>query len=77
MFYGDTALFGAYDATGVRAQVLRRRPRRVRLGFTLRPGKRPDVHPETIRIIDRLPITADERERIDLGNAVQLLKLAP
>jgi hypothetical protein len=30
---------------------------------------------ETIGIIDRLPITAEERERIYWGNAVRLLKL--
>jgi predicted TIM-barrel fold metal-dependent hydrolase len=30
---------------------------------------------ETIDIIDRLPITAEERERIYWGNAVRLLKL--
>jgi hypothetical protein len=31
---------------------------------------------ETIGIIDRLPITTDERNRIYWGNAVRLLKLS-
>jgi predicted TIM-barrel fold metal-dependent hydrolase len=30
---------------------------------------------ETIGIIDRLPITSEERDRIYWGNAVRLLKL--
>ena len=30
---------------------------------------------ETIDVIDRLPISADERERIYSGNAMRLLKL--
>ena len=40
------------------------------------PEKGPMYIRETIRIIDRLPITAGEREQIYSGNAVQLLKLA-
>ena len=39
------------------------------------PEKGPMYIRETIGIIDRLPITPEERERIYWGNAVRLLKL--
>ena len=75
MFYADTALFGAYDATVCG------------LGFfgvdhvlfasdaPFDPEKGPMYIRETIAIVDRLPISADERERIYWRNAVELLKL--
>src|SRR6185436_7846693 len=44
----------------VRAQVLRRRPRAVRLGCAVRPGEGADVHPRDDR--DRRP-AADQRGR--------------
>jgi predicted TIM-barrel fold metal-dependent hydrolase len=76
MFYGDTALFGAYDATvcglkffGVDHVVFAS-------DSPFDPEKGPMYIRETIRIIDRLPVSADERERIYSRNAVQLLKLA-
>jgi len=75
MFYGDTALFGAYDATvcglkffGVDHVVFAS-------DAPFDPEKGPMYIRETIGIVDRLPITAAERERIYSGNAVQLLKL--
>ena len=75
MFYGDTALFGAYDATvcglkffGVDHVVFAS-------DAPFDPEKGPMYIRETIGIVDRLPITEGERERIYSGNAVHLLKL--
>jgi uncharacterized protein len=39
------------------------------------PEKGPMYIRETIAIIDRLPVTGDDRERIYWRNAVRLLKL--
>ena len=75
MFYADTALMGAYDGTVCG------------LGFfgvdhvlfasdaPFDPEKGPMYIRETIAIIDRLPISAEERERIYWRNATALLKL--
>jgi aminocarboxymuconate-semialdehyde decarboxylase len=76
MFYADTALFGAYDATlcGLRffgaAHVL------FASDAPFDPEKGPMFIRETIRVIDQLPITNDERERIYWRNAVELLRLS-
>jgi predicted TIM-barrel fold metal-dependent hydrolase len=76
MFYADTALFGAYDAT------------LCGLGFfgadhvlfasdaPFDPEKGPMYIRETIAIVDRLPITTEEREKIYWRNAVRLLRLS-
>jgi len=76
MFYADTALFGAYDATVCGLKFFG-------VGHTLfasdapfDPEKGPMYIRETIKIIDELPISAEERARIYAGNAVQLLKLS-
>jgi predicted TIM-barrel fold metal-dependent hydrolase len=75
MFYADTALFGAYDATvcGLRffgpSHVL------FASDAPFDPEKGPMFIRETINIIDRLPITDDERERIYWRNAVEMLRL--
>ena len=75
MFYADTALFGAYDATlcGLRFfspdQVL------FASDAPFDPEQGPMYIRETIGVIDRLPITTEERERIYWGNAARLLKL--
>ena len=75
MFYADTALMGAFDGTVCG------------LGFfgvdhvlfasdaPFDPEKGPMYIRETLAIIDRLPISADERERIYWRNAAALLKL--
>lgn len=75
MFYADTALFGAYDATvcglaffGVDQVVFAS-------DAPFDPEGGPMYIRETIGIIDRLPITADERARIYSGNAMRLLNL--
>lgn len=75
MFYADTALFGAYEATVCG------------LGFfgadrvvfasdaPFDPEKGPMYIRETIAILDRLPIGDDDRARIYWRNAAALLKL--
>ena len=75
MFYADTALFGAYDATvcglnffGVEKVVFAS-------DAPFDPEKGPMYIRETIRVIDRLPIGGDERERIYSRTARGLLKL--
>jgi predicted TIM-barrel fold metal-dependent hydrolase len=75
MFYADTALMGAYDATvcglrffGVDHVVFAS-------DAPFDPEKGPMYIRETIKIIDRLPITPEEREQIYWRNALKLLKL--
>jgi predicted TIM-barrel fold metal-dependent hydrolase len=75
MFYADTALFGAYDATvcgldfyGV-PRVL------FASDAPFDPEKGPMYIRETIAIVDRLPISDDDRERIYWRNAAGMLKL--
>jgi predicted TIM-barrel fold metal-dependent hydrolase len=75
MFYGDTALFGAYDATicglkffGVDHTVFAS-------DAPFDPEKGPMYIRETIAIVDRLPVSDDDRERIYWKNAVRLLRL--
>jgi aminocarboxymuconate-semialdehyde decarboxylase len=76
MFYADTALFGAYDATlcgmnffGIDHVVFAS-------DAPFDPEKGPMYIRETIAIIDRLPISDAERARIYSENAVRLLHLA-
>ena len=75
MFYADTALFGAYDATvcGLRFFGVDRVLFASDAPFD--PEKGPMYIRETIAIVDRLPIDAQERERIYWRNAAALLKL--
>jgi len=75
MFYGDTALFGAYDATvcglnffGVDHTVFAS-------DAPFDPEKGPMYIRETIAIVDRLPVSEEEREQIYWKNAVRLLRL--
>jgi predicted TIM-barrel fold metal-dependent hydrolase len=75
MFYADTALFGAYDATvcglnffGVDHVVFAS-------DAPFDPEKGPMYIRDTISIVDRLPIDEDERQRIYWRNAVELLRL--
>jgi predicted TIM-barrel fold metal-dependent hydrolase len=75
MFYGDTALFGAYDATECGVRFFG--PARVVFASDapFDPEKGPMYIRETIAIIERLPISAEDRERIFWRNAVDLLGL--
>ena len=75
MFYADTALFGAYQATVCGLDFFG-------VGHTLfasdapfDPEKGPMYIRETIAIVDRLPISVEDRERIYWRNAVELMKL--
>jgi len=75
MFYADTALFGAYDGTvcglsffGV-DQVL------FASDAPFDPEKGTQYVRETIGVVDRLPISPEEREQIYWRNAARLLKL--
>jgi predicted TIM-barrel fold metal-dependent hydrolase len=75
LFYADTALFGAYDATvcGLRffgaAHVL------FASDAPFDPERGPMFIRETIGIIDRLPISNSDRESIYWRNAAAMLKL--
>ena len=76
MFYADTALFGAYDATVCGLKFFG--PDRVVFASDapFDPEKGPMYIRETIGVIDRLPIDEADRERIYFKNALALLKLA-
>jgi predicted TIM-barrel fold metal-dependent hydrolase len=76
MFYADTALFGAYEATvcGLRffgpSHVL------FASDAPFDPERGPMFIRETIRVVDALEISNHDRERIYWRNAAALLKLA-
>jgi aminocarboxymuconate-semialdehyde decarboxylase len=75
MFYGDTALFGAYDATVCGLAFFGADRVVFASDAPFDPEGGPMYIRETIGIIDRLPITDADRARIYSGNAVRLLKL--
>jgi predicted TIM-barrel fold metal-dependent hydrolase len=75
-FYADTALFGAYDATLCGLRFFGADHVLFASDAPFDPEKGPMYIRETIGVIDRLPITTEERERIYWGNAMRLLKLA-
>ena len=75
MFYADTALFGAFDATVCGLRFFGAEHVLFASDAPFDPEKGPMYIRETIRIVDRLPITSDERERIYWRNAAALLKL--
>jgi predicted TIM-barrel fold metal-dependent hydrolase len=76
MFYGDTALFGAYDATVCGLNFFGADHVLFASDAPFDPEKGPMYIRDTIAVVDRLPISHDERERIYWRNAVRLLKLA-
>jgi len=75
MFYADTALFGAYDATvcGLKFFGVDRVVFASDAPFD--PEKGPMYIRETIAIVDRLPVSEEERARIYWRNAAAMLKL--
>jgi aminocarboxymuconate-semialdehyde decarboxylase len=75
MFYADTALFGAYDATLCGLGFFKPEHVLFASDSPFDPEKGPMYIRETIGIIDRLPISEDERAAIYYGNALRLLKL--
>ena len=72
---GDTAVFGAYDATVCGVAFFGAGHVLFASDAPFDPEKGPMYIRETIAIIDRLPLDARDRERIYWRNAVQLLKL--
>jgi aminocarboxymuconate-semialdehyde decarboxylase len=76
MFYGDTALFGAYDATVCGLEFFGADHVLFASDAPFDPEKGPMYIRDTIAVVDRLPISDDERERIYWRNAVKLLKLS-
>jgi aminocarboxymuconate-semialdehyde decarboxylase len=77
MFYGDTALFGAYDATVCGLQFFGVDRVVFASDAPFDPERGPMYIRETIGVIDRLPITDAERQQIYWRNAHRLLKLSP
>jgi predicted TIM-barrel fold metal-dependent hydrolase len=75
MFYADTALFGAYDATLCGLRFFGADHVLFASDAPFDPEKGPMYIRETINVIDRLPIPLEEREQIYWRNAMTLLKL--
>ena len=75
MFYADTALFGAYEATVCGLDFYGASRVLFASDAPFDPEKGPMYIRETIAIIDRLPISDDDRERIYWRNAAAMLKL--
>jgi aminocarboxymuconate-semialdehyde decarboxylase len=75
MFYGDTALFGAYDATECGVRFFGPSHVVFASDAPFDPEKGPMYIRETIANVERLPISHEDRERIFWKNAVDLLKL--
>jgi predicted TIM-barrel fold metal-dependent hydrolase len=75
MFYADTALFGAFDPTvcGLRFFGVDHVLFASDAPFDPEGGRQ--YIRETIKVIDRLPVTIEEREQIYWRNAARLLKL--
>jgi predicted TIM-barrel fold metal-dependent hydrolase len=75
MFYADTAVFGAYEATVCGLKFFGADRVLFASDAPFDPEKGTMYIRETIAILDRLPITADEREQIYWRNATRLLKI--
>jgi len=75
MFYADTALFGAYEATVCGLDFYGAANVLFASDAPFDPEKGPMYIRETIAIIDRLPISQDDREKIYWRNAAAMLKL--
>lgn len=77
MFYGDTALFGAYDATVCGLAFFGADHVLFASDAPFDPEGGSMYIRETIRVLDRLNISEHDRERIYWRNAARLLKLSP
>ncbi len=75
MFYADTALFGADAATRCGLEFFGVDQVLFASDAPFDPEQGPMYIRETIRVIDELPITTEDRERIYWRNAARLLKL--
>ncbi len=76
MFYADTALFGAYDATVCGLRFFGADHVVFASDAPFDPEKGPMYIRETMAVVDRLPIDDEDRERIYWRNAAALLKLS-
>jgi aminocarboxymuconate-semialdehyde decarboxylase len=76
MFYADTALFGAYAATECGLEFFGVDKVLFASDSPFDPEKGPRYIRETIKIIEDLPISEDDRQKIFEGNARRLLKLS-
>ena len=77
MFYADTAVFGSVAATQCGLAFFGPDRTLFASDAPFDPEKGPMYIRETIAIVDRLPISDEDRERIYWRNAVRLLKLKP
>jgi uncharacterized protein len=75
MFYADTALFGAFDATVCGLNFYGVPKVLFASDAPFDPEKGPMYIRETIAIVDKLPVSDEERERIYWKNAAELLKV--
>ena len=75
MFYGDTAVFGGYDATVCGLNFFGADHVLFASDAPFDPEKGPMYIRETIAILDRLPIPEVDRAKIYWQNAVALMKL--
>jgi predicted TIM-barrel fold metal-dependent hydrolase len=75
MFYADTALFGAFDATVCGLRFFGADRALFASDSPFDPEKGPMYIRDTIAVIDRLPISPEDRAAIYSGNAIRLLKL--
>ena len=75
MFYADTALFGAFDATVCGLNFYGVPNVLFASDAPFDPEKGPMYIRETIAIVDKLPVSNEERERIFWKNAAELLKV--
>jgi len=75
MFYADTALFGAYEATLCGLQFFGVDHVVFASDSPFDPEKGPMYIRETIAVLERLPVGHAEREQIYWRNAARLLKL--
>ena len=75
MFYADTAVFGAYDATVCGLAFFGADRVLFASDAPFDPEKGPMYIRETLAILDRLPMSHAERETISWRNAARLLKL--
>jgi predicted TIM-barrel fold metal-dependent hydrolase len=75
MFYADTAVFGAYDATVCGVNFFGPDHVLFASDAPFDPERGPMYIRETIAILDRLPMPEPDRQKIYWRNAVDLLKL--
>jgi predicted TIM-barrel fold metal-dependent hydrolase len=75
MFHADTALFGAFDATVCGLNFFGARQVLFASDAPFDPEQGPMYIRDTIAVIERLPVSTEDRERIFWRNAAALLKL--